>query len=178
MPARFRPYRRLGPLDRPLNMKKAAAKIPIETRLEKLTFLAGTRSLGAVGSARAREGGHIMGARHHTVWQCGPGRDASFPQLRPTLAQVGLTTAAASSSSAADAPASPRQASVSHDLGKAGFTLDAGLDPWDLVGTSCSVPNEIWGRSHRWIHPLHGRGLPRLFQVRGQQQEARRRRRR
>ena len=80
--------------------------------------------------------------------------------------------AAVSSSSAADAPASPRQASVSHDLGEAGFALDAGSDPWDLVGTSCSVPNEIWGHSHRWIHPLHGRGLPRLFQIRRRQQEA------
>ena len=46
---------------------------------------------------------------------------------------------------AADAPASPRRASVSHDLGEAGFALDAGSDSWDLVGMSCSVPNELWG---------------------------------
>jgi len=108
-------------------------------------------------------------------------------EISGTIAEIGAPpprkgaaprrrTAAASSSSTADAPTSPRQASVSHDLSEAGFALDAGSDPWDLVGTSCSVPNEIWGRLHRWIHPLHGRGLLLLFQVRGRQQEARLRR--
>jgi len=71
-----------------------------------------------------------------TEMEAPPPREGAAPRRR---------LATASSSSAADAPASPRRASVSHNLGEGGFALDAGSDSWDLVGTSCSVSNELWG---------------------------------